>query len=111
MLDEMPSRDATVRYSYEFGAENNLTQVYIPYSGWKIAGNNTPLSDLGGAPIIRSNTVIETCFNTIDRTYYVKWFMKHNDPSSLVKTSGAPIPYGGGYELEAPTVAEIHAAG
>ena len=37
--------------------------------------------------------------------------MREGVPSSLVKTSASPIEYGGGYNLEAPTVAEIHAAG
>jgi hypothetical protein len=36
--------------------------------------------------------------------------MNKND-STPVKTSVAPVAYGEGYELEAPTVAEIHDAG
>jgi len=107
----MPSREATVRDIYEFGTINSLTQTYTPFSGWKIAGTNTPLSDAGGAPIIRNDTVIETYFNTITKTYYVKWFMKQDTPTSIVKTSAAPVAYGEGYNLEAPTVKEIHDAG
>jgi hypothetical protein len=35
----------------------------------------------------------------------------NEDPASLVKTSAAAIAYGEGYDLEAPTVTEIHEAG
>jgi hypothetical protein len=110
-LSEMPSRNPTVREYYEFGTIDDLTNRYIPFSGWKLAGTNSSLYANGGAPIIRSDTVIETYFNTNARTYYVNWYMKRNTPTSRVKQSIAPIPYGGGSELEAPTVAEIHAAG
>ena len=109
-LSEMPHRDPTVRVSYEFGSIDTLTDSYIPYSGWQLSGSTTSLYEAGGAPIIRQNTVIETHFETVSRSYYVKWFM-NEDPASLVKTSIAPVAYGEGYDLEAPTVAEIHAAG
>ena len=107
----MPHRDATVREIYEFGTIDSFNDAYIPYSGWKLSGTSTSLYDGGGAPIIRGDTIIETFFNTNPRTYYVKWYMREGIPSSLVKTSASPIEYGGGYNLEAPTVAEIHAAG
>lgn len=110
-ISTMPHRDSTVRESYEFGTIDNFSDAYIPYSGWKLAGTNTSLYNAGGAPIIRNDTVIETFFNTNARTYYVKWYTKEGVPSSLVKTSASPIRYGEGYNLEAPTVAEIHAAG
>ena len=109
-LDSMPSRASTVRESYEFGTIDGFTENYIPFSGWKLSGTNTSLYDAGGAPIIRNDTVIETYFNTSPRTYYVNWYMRRNTPSSLVKTSVAPVEYGEGYDLEAPTVAEIHEA-
>ena len=110
-LDEMPSRASTVRESYEFGMIDNLTDNYIPYSGWQLSGTSSSLYETGGAPIIRSDTIIETHFNTNARTYYVNWYMRRNAPSTLVKTSTAPVRYGEGYNLEAPTVKEIHAAG
>ena len=109
-LSEMPHRDPTVRVSYEFGSIDALSDAYIPYSGWQLSGSTTSLYEAGGAPIIRQDTVIETHFETVSRAYYVKWFM-NEDPASLVKTSTAPVAYGEGYDLEAPTVAEIHEAG
>jgi hypothetical protein len=55
--------------------------------------------------------VIETYFTKTARRYQTKWFMKRGDTSTLVKTSAGFVEYGGGADLEAPTVPEIHAAG
>jgi hypothetical protein len=50
------------------------------------------------------------------RTYPIKWYLEKNSngtpkESTLIKTSGNPVPYGGGYDEEAPTIPEIHAKG
>ena len=111
ILDEMPSRASTVRNNYSFGLRE--FQNYIELSGWKMEGASQPISSLNSVPLVKDNLVVETYFYTTPRTYYVNWYLKSGTDkiASLVKTSGNPIEYGGGYELEAPTIQEIHNKG
>ena len=111
ILDEMPSRASTVRNNYSFGLRE--FQNYIELSGWKMEGASKPISSLDSVPLVKDNLVVETYFYTTPRTYYVNWYLKSGTDkiASLVKTSGNPIEYGGGYELEAPTIQEIHNKG
>ena len=106
ILDEMPSRASTVRNNYSFGLREYSS--YITLSGWKLEGMSSPISSLDKVPLVKDNLVIETYFYVTPRTYYVNWYLKSG---ALVKTSGNPIEYGGGYELEAPTIQEIHNKG
>lgn len=115
-LTTMPTKAPTAQEIYEFGSVSALTNTYIPYSGWHIEGTTTALTR---APIINENTVLETHFNSSPHTYNIKWYLYKNevngviqpDPDSLVKTSVQKVAYGEGYNQEAPTVADIHAAG
>ena len=115
ILNEMPHRDPTVSKTYQFGLRES--GVYIPFSGWKLEGSSTPISQLSDVPIVEnSDIVVETYFKEEDRTYPIKWYLEKNTngtpkESTLIKTSGNPVPYGGGYDEEAPTVKQIHDAG
>jgi len=115
ILSEMPHRDPTVSKTYQFGLRES--GVYIPFSGWKLEGSSTPISQLSDVPIVEnSDIVVETYFKEEDRTYPIKWYLEKNTngtpkESTLIKTSGNPVPYGGGYDEEAPTVKQIHDAG
>jgi len=104
----MPTRNSTVRNNYTFG-ERSFGN-YIVNSGWK-AENSDADSYFTTMPLATSNMVIETHFRSEVRRYPVKWYMRRNDPDSLVKTSTSNVEYGSGESLEAPTIPEIHAAG
>ena len=105
LIDE-PHRDPTVRNTFSFGARNQAG--YIPNSGWKAQGANSYYTLM---PIADDHLIIETYFTTGIRRYPVKWYLDRNDADSLVKTSESQVVYGGGENLEAPTVKEIHNAG
>lgn len=105
-LIDPPTRNSTVRYSYTFGEEEY--DHYVENSGWKAEGSDEHFIEM---PLATRNMVIETYFTKTARRYQTKWFMKRGDASTLVKTSAGYVEYGGGSDLEAPTVQEIHAAG
>ena len=105
LIDE-PTRAQTVRYSYTFGEK--AYDHYVENSGWKAEGSEEHFIEM---PLATRNMVIETYFTKTARRYQTKWFMKRGDTSTLVKTSAGFVEYGGGADLEAPTVPEIHAAG
>ena len=105
LIDE-PIRAQTVRYSYTFGEK--AYDHYVENSGWKAEGSEEHFIEM---PLATRNMVIETYFTKTARRYQTKWFMKRGDTSTLVKTSAGFVEYGGGADLEAPTVPEIHAAG
>lgn len=101
-----PTRDPTVRYTYMFGSK--VLGEYVVNSGWKAQGASAAYTVM---PVASSNMVVETYFTPTARVYPVKWYMKRNDVNSLVTTSSIAVEYNGGENLEAPTVADIHAAG
>ena len=105
LIDE-PTRTQTVRYSYTFGEK--AYDHYVENSGWKAEGSEEHFIEM---PLATRNMVVETYFTKTARRYQTKWFMKRGDTSTLVKTSAGFVEYGGGADLEAPTVPEIHAAG
>ena len=115
ILSEMPSRAPTVQNTYQFGLRES--GIYIPFSGWKLQGSSVPISSLDSVPTVgNSDIVVETYFKVNTRTYPIKWYLEKNangtpKESTLIKTSGNPVPYGGGYDEEAPTIPEIHAKG
>lgn len=120
ILDEMPSRQHTVRYNYQFG--ERIYNNYLEFSGWKLENATRPISDTGatvadgGAPVVTSDMVIETYFKPSYRTYPIKWYLEKNNDGkpkedTLVKTTSNPVNYGDGYDEEAPTVTYIHDKG
>lgn len=116
ILDEMPSRASTVKTVYQFGLRQ--FNQYIELSGWKIKGEERPIRITDDDPgmNVTTNLELETYFKQDPKTYLIKWYLEKNNDgspklSTLVKTSGNAVNYGGGYEQEAPTVDEIHAKG
>ena len=106
-LIEMPTRNSTVQYDFTFGERSY--NIYIPSSGWRDQ-NSDPADYFTTMPLADSNKTILTHFHTEERSYPVRWLMNKDDTTSVVKTS-ISVPYGGGADLEAPTLLEIHEAG
>lgn len=108
-LIDMPTKAQTEKETYAFGTIDDLTDTYIPYSGWRLSTSDAPISTTG-TPYVFSNLIIYTYFVPTTRTYQIRWYLDNPD-ARLVKTSSGRIQYGQGYDQEAPTVQEIHAAG
>ena len=100
---DMPTKASVPKYRYVFGEYNDQSGKYISYSGWSYS-NTSNAVHLSGAPQITSATHLHAWFKGIERQYYVRWYVK---PNQLVKTSGA-TKYGEGYNLENPTIKDIH---
>lgn len=108
-LGIMPSRDRTVRNTYQFGTR--VSNQYVPYSGWKIEGSTQPLSSYTNStrPRVTRTLTIVTNFVATVRRYNVNWYLSRGDVSPIVTVGN--IEYGGGQNLHAPTVKEIHELG
>ena len=109
VLSQMPTKPQTERESYIFGSRDDFTSEYVEYSGWHLSSSNQPISQTG-LPYVFSNLRIITYFRAVPRTYQIKWYLDKEPDGRLVKTSPGLVAYGGGYDQEAPTVQEIHAA-
>jgi len=101
----IPTKASTPEFDFVFGANDEISGDYIAYSGWKLSTGTTALTT---APIIHDTTVIVANFTRVRRQYYVRWY---SEPNKLVKTANRAIYYGEGYNLENPTIKDIHAAG
>ena len=109
VLSQMPTKPQTERESYIFGSRDDFTSEYVEYSGWHLSSSSQPISQTG-LPYVFSNLRIITYFRAVPRTYQIKWYLDKEPDGRLVKTSPGLVAYGGGYDQEAPTVQEIHAA-
>ena len=103
---ELPEKAPDPMYKYTFGAVDETTGNYIPYSGWKYESADTPL---GVAPIANVGTdaiVLEPYFKGIERKYTIRWFLDEQRTQKVGERDD--ISYGSGEEVLIPTVANIH---
>ena len=111
-VSELPTRDATIASVFQFGTINQST--YRVYSGWTLSktGDNpislytqgyTNNNPYRASASMNGQVDLYTLFNATPHKYTVNWYL---DSSTLIK-SESNQDYGGGYELEAPTVKDI----
>lgn len=110
LISTEPSKAATAEYTYSFGAKNQSGQ-YIRWSGWRRSNSSVSIEDERAVKgtAVTGNLVLIAVFKGESRVYPVKWFM-HEGDTTPVATSQT-VSYGGGHNLEAPTVKDIHDAG
>lgn len=111
-VSELPTRDATIASVFQFGTINQST--YRVYSGWTLSktGDNpvslytqgyTNNNPYRASASMNGKVSLYTLFNATPHKYTVNWYL---DSSTLIK-SESNQDYGGGYDLEAPTVKDI----
>ena len=108
-VSELPTRPSTIANNYSFGSINQ--NAYVMYSGWSLSqGDNAePLSNQYNinAPY-RANTfvseiILYTYYRATAHKYAAAWYL---DDDTVVKTVNNQ-DFGGGYNLEAPTVKDL----
>lgn len=110
----LPKRDPTIASVFQFGSINQ--GVYVAYSGWTLDRNSANPTALNASPYNYNNNNnpyravanvsevrLYTLFNSTPHKYTVNWY---SEPGNLVR-SVANQDYGGGYDLQAPTVSDI----
>ena len=110
LLDpEAITKASDVQYKYTFGELNNMAR-YIPFSGWRLSsgsqsiyrayGSSTPNITVTGA------MQLYAVYTSSLQSYQVRWLLRANQ---VVKVTDTPQNYGTGYNLIAPTIAEVQA--
>ena len=111
VTEEDVAKAPTAQYEYTFGSRNQTLQ-YIRWSGWRRSNKSISVQQEyqnGIAATVTGNLTLVAVYTSTDRVYPVKWWMNRGD-TTPVRTSET-VPYGGGYNLEAPTVKDIQDAG
>ena len=113
-LQTEPTKPSTVSSKFIFG---QLAQgEYSQYSGWTIENDTQSIYDhISHLPINEQYYVVPangmtvyTTFTEQAQTYTVRWLLNEGDTVAIKEAND--VPYGGGYDLIAPTVKEIRAA-
>ena len=116
---ELPYREPTVESIFTFGGYDENTN-YMPYTGWtKNANESTaePLGDINGNGNSANNRLrvsindgnelnLYTYYSKSKHKYTVRWLLDNE-----VISTRANQDYGEGYDLEAPTVAQMRQNG
>ena len=104
--DSDVAKDPDVQYQYNFGTTDN-TDVYIPFSGWRLSSDSQSIHDAyNDVYPVNGNLTLYAVYSTSPQRYIVRWLLREGTTPVYETPSGQN--YGGGYDLIAPTIKDIH---
>ena len=109
-LISIPTKTPDIEHRYTFG-ETDFAGDYIKYSGWRLKDDAQSITQTYGEnPDIRVNNAMEiyAVYSTEAQQYIVRWLLRDNQVAAETPTAQN---YGGGYDLAAPTIKDVHDAG
>ena len=109
LLSSAPTKSSDIQYSYSFGSTDQASN-YLEYSGWRLSSDENSIYDTYGAnPSVPVNGVMNliAVFSAVPQQYTVRWLVGTGQVVQEVQNQN----YGGGYNLVAPTIKDVQAAG